>query len=260
VGLGDALRHPPHPSPLRVLHLDIETSPNLGYVWSLWKQNIGLNQLVESGHVLCWAAKWHGERKVHFASDYHDGHDAMIAKAYELVDEADAIVTYNGRAFDLKWLRSEFVLAGLTPPAPHKDVDLLTIVRRQFKFPSNKLEYVAQALLGESKVQHAGFELWTGCMAGNAKAWAQMRAYNRQDVLLTERLYDRLLPWIPNHPHHGLYHEAHLSVCQNCGSKDLERRGYAYTNLGRYQRFRCNGCGAWGRGRHVDRQIGIRAS
>ena len=243
---------------MRILVLDLETAPNLGYVWSLWRQNIGLNQLVESGHVMSFAAKWHGKLKVTFMSDHHDGHDEMIAGAHRLIDEADAVITYNGRSFDLRWLRTEFVLAGMTPPSPHKDIDLYTVVK-QFRVPSNKLEYVAGVLLGEGKVKHSGFDLWTRCLAGDPKAWAEMRRYNVADTVLTEKLYDRLLPYIKNHPHHGLYLDDGASVCQNCGSKRLQQRGWAYTNLGRYKRFKCQECGVFGRGRHVDRNLSIRS-
>lgn len=244
----------------KILTIDIETAPNLAYVWGLWDQNVGINQIEQAGSVICWAAKWRHEKRVEFRSDHHDGHTAMIERAHELMSEADGVVSFNGRNFDMKHLRREFLEQGLGPPAPHKDIDLLLTVRRQFKFPSNKLDYVAQALGLGAKVKHDGFELWRDCMAGDDKAWAQMRKYNIGDVKLTERLYDRILPWIHNHPHYGLYqidasNEA-PNVCQNCGSDRLQRRGWAYTPLGTYQQLRCKGCGKYSRGKrrvnHVD--------
>ena len=37
----------------RLLVLDIETFPNLGYHWGLWQQNIGaMDQLVQPGRML----------------------------------------------------------------------------------------------------------------------------------------------------------------------------------------------------------------
>jgi len=57
----------------RILVLDIETSPNLAWVWGMWDQNVGINQLVESQTVLCFAARWLGEKKVHFHSVHQDG-------------------------------------------------------------------------------------------------------------------------------------------------------------------------------------------
>ena len=122
---------------LKLLTLDLETSPNVGHIWSLWKQNIGLNQLMQSGSVISFAAKWHGNKKVLFYSDHHDGHDVMIQAAHDLISEADAVIHYNGTSFDMPWLHTEFLLAGLTPPKPYKNIDLLLTARKKFRFVSN---------------------------------------------------------------------------------------------------------------------------
>src|SRR5699024_11025709 len=108
---------------LKVLTLDIETRPNLAHVWGLWQQNVGLSQIVERGHFICCVATAYGDNTPIFMSDHHDGHDAMIEGIWRLLDEADAVVTWNGVSFDMKHLRREFVLAGLTPPSPWKDID-----------------------------------------------------------------------------------------------------------------------------------------
>jgi DNA polymerase elongation subunit (family B) len=243
---------------VRALVIDIETSPNLAHVWSLWNQNVSLSQLQQTGQVISFAAKWLGERKVEFWSDFHDGHDAMVARAHELFDEADAIITYNGRRFDVPHLHREFLLAGLTPPSPHKDIDLYQTVKSRFRFASNKLQHVATQLGIGGKVEHEGHGLWVKCMAGDAKAWARFKRYNIQDVHLTEELYDRLLPWISGHPHRGLTDGATGDVCGKCGGSALTRRGYLLTNTGRYQRFQCSGCGAWSRGGRREAGVNVR--
>jgi len=84
---------------LRLLTLDIETSPNLAHVWGLFKQNIGLNQLMESGQVISFAAKWHGDKKVLFYSDHHNGHDVMVQAAHDLLSEADAVDSLQRHQF-----------------------------------------------------------------------------------------------------------------------------------------------------------------
>lgn len=227
---------------MKILTVDIETAPHLGYVWSLWKQNVNLAQLAEVGTVICWAARWHGDKRVLFASDHHDGHDEMLRRIWALYDEADAVVTYNGRSFDNKHLRREWVLAGLTPPASHKDIDLLTVVRKQFKFASSKLDHVVQQLGIGTKVKHPGFELWLKCLAGDPKAWALMKAYNVGDVKLTEALYDRLLPWIESHPNRALYDDDVKGGCPRCGSADYIARGYRMTVVAKYRQYQCKQC------------------
>ncbi len=112
----------------------------------------------------------------------------------------------------------------MAPPAPYKQVDLLLAVRKIAKYPSDKLAYPTQALGPDRKAQHEGFELWTRCMNGDEDAWARMRHYNETDVKITEALYGRLLPWIPNHPSYGAI-TGQDSVCTNCGSSDLRKEG-----------------------------------
>lgn len=230
----------------RILTIDIETSPNLAHVWSLWGQNVSLNQLRESGDILCFAAKWHGEKKVLFYSVHHDGYDAMVRAAHELLTEADIVVTYNGIKYDIPWLNRIFVESGMEPPAPFKQVDLCQVVKRQFKFPSNKLDYVVQRLRLGAKTAHTGHQLWVDVLAGKAKAWALMKKYNIQDVVVTEKLYDKLLAWIPNHPNLGVY-TGEADICPNCGSDDLKREGWAYTAASKFQRHSCRDCGKWSR-------------
>ena len=234
----------------RILILDIETKPNRVFTWGLWDQNIGLSQIIEPGGTICFAAKWYGETKVHFASDHHDGHDEMVAAAWRLMDEADIIVGYNHRSFDVKHLHAEFVRLRLGPPSPHKDVDLLTVARGQFKMPSNKLDFIAQELGVGHKVKHTGFDLWTGCMDGCDKAWRTMKKYNIHDVRLTEELYDRLRPWIKNHPNLNMWRTVRVSGCDKCGSDDLTDSGFKYTQTRAYKQFVCNNCGGYSHATH----------
>lgn len=229
---------------MKVLFLDLETSPNLAYVWGLWDQRVAINQLVESTEVMCFGARWLGEKKVIFKSVHHDGKKEMLDALHQLIEDADALVGWNSQAFDSKHIKREFVENGYLPPSPYKELDLMRVVRSQFKFPSNKLDYVAQKLGVGSKVKHSGFDLWVGCMAGDKKSWAEMKKYQIQDVDLLVDLYDILKPWIKNHPHAGL-HDNVPEGCPNCASRNLEKRGYARTTTVTYQRYQCKDCGKW---------------
>lgn len=227
----------------RVLYVDIETSPNIGHVWSLWNQNIGLAQLMESGRMICFAAKWRGEDEVLFYSEHKDGTGEMLVAAHQLLTEADIVVHFNGRKFDVPWFNTEFVLAGMQPPAPFQTIDLLEIAKKRFRFPSNKLDHLTKVLGLSGKMSNSGHKLWVGCMAGVDEAWAEMESYNRQDVVVLEELHDTFLPWITNHPNMRLYNAP--DGCPNCGSENLSKQGFALTSVSRYQRLKCNDCGGW---------------
>lgn len=232
---------------MKVLLIDIETAPHLATVWGLWQQNVATNQLLETGYVMCFAAAWYDSKTVEFDSVRRSGVKRMLRHAHSLLSKADAVVHYNGTKFDIPTLNKEFVVHGMKPPAPYKQIDLYHVARKTFRFASNKLDFVAQQLGVGSKHRHAGHQLWLDCMRNDDAAWAEMEKYNRQDIALLRAVYDRMLPWINSHPNYGLYDEPGVPVCVNCGSSDLQFRGWARTQVNKYRRFQCNKCGKWSR-------------
>lgn len=241
---------------MKTLVIDIETAPNVAHVWKLWKTDVALNQLVVPGYVLCFAAKWTDEPTFYFARVKHDpatgaptpeSRRAMLDLAHKLLTKADVVVHYNGIAFDIPRLNAEFMEFGFLPPAPFEQVDLLLAIRKRATFASHKLAYVAERLGIGSKVKHEGHMLWRACMAGDPAAWARMQKYNEGDVRLTERLYKRVLPWIPSHPNAGLYVDSEKPCCPTCGSERLQKRGLARTRISLYTRYQCVKCGSWSR-------------
>lgn len=240
---------------MKILLLDIETAPNTAYVWGLFKENIPLARLVETGYVMCWSAKWLGEDKVMFDSVHNNLPDNMLYNIHALLDEADAVIHYNGTRFDIPILNREFLLYGMTPPAPYKQIDLLKVARNQFKFTSNKLDHVAQELGVGKKVEHIGFDLWIRCMNHEEEAWKMMEEYNKHDVVLLEKVYEKLKPWIKGHANHNLYTSVD-GVCPNCGGSKYHKRGFYYSSNRKYQRLKCNGCGTWFRSSKCEKNSG----
>lgn len=234
----------------RVLIFDVETAPLLTWVWRIWDENIGLNQIEKDWHLLSWAAKWLGEKKVMYrdqrnAKNIQD--DKNILKAlWKLLDEADIVVTQNGNSFDIKKLNARFILNGLKPPSSYQSIDTFRIAKSKFGFTSNKLEYMTDKLCKKYKklkhTEYPGFELWAECLKRNRRAWRIMKKYNMWDVLALEELYLVLQPW------HGginfsMYRGENIVRC-NCGSLDVVKNGFNYTPGGRFQRYKCQKCGA----------------
>jgi len=234
---------------VKKLFLDIELAPNLATVWGIWNQNIGINQLHETARMLCFAAKWEGSPKVIFYSEYKHGREKMLEALWELLNEADAVIHYNGRKFDVPHINREFLEDEYLPPDPYQQIDLLKTVKKEFRFVSNKLNHVTQELGIGKKIEHEGHQLWLDCMDGKPKAWAKMEKYNKQDVVLLEELYAWLRPWIKDHPNHALFTDMKKPTCTNCGSTNVVKKGLAHTNTMSYQRYRCNDCGTPLRGR-----------
>jgi DNA polymerase elongation subunit (family B) len=232
---------------LKILLLDIETAPNVVHVWGLWQQNVGINQIMDSGYILCYSAKWYEKDDIVFDSVFQSSPKSMLKGIHKMLDEADAVISYNGIKFDLPTLNKEFLLYGFQPPSPYKQIDLLRTARSQFRFPSNKLDYISQSLGLGNKVHHRGHQLWIDCMNKKPKAWKEMEEYNIQDVVLLEKVYEKLKPWIKNHPNQNLFLDSQRNNCPTCGGTSLQKRGFAITKANKYQRVQCKDCGSWSR-------------
>lgn len=227
-----------------ILTLDIETSPTTVYTFDMKPNWISPDKIIEPSVVMCFAAKWYDENNVQFYSSHHQNREEMVQNAWDLLDRADVLVTFNGVRFDVKHLKREFVLAGLPMPRPWKDVDLYREAKKQWEFESKGLNHLAQRFELGKKEAHEGFDLWRLCLAGDKSAWERMKAYNVQDVVLTEQLYDRMRGWIPNHPHMGAPIGIEDETCNQCGSTNLVLNGTKRAVLMEYSLYRCMDCGA----------------
>ena len=244
----------------KVLLFDLETTPILAWVWGLWKQTVGLPAIVRDSHLLTWSAKWLGDdyvmydsliaHKLYAKEPYNDLH--VTESMWHLLDEADVVVAQNGDKFDVPKINTRFLYHELPPPSPYKTVDTLKIAKASMRLTSNKLDWMAKFLFDESKIK-TDFDLWTGCIRGDKRAWAQMIEYNQKDVTLLENVYLALRPWAKTHPNMGLYIDLQgsMPLCPRCGSSDLSRNGTktSKTMLGRYQQYHCGECGCYPRGR-----------
>lgn len=245
----------------RVLLWDVENSPNLAYVWGKYDQNV--LKFEEEWHLLSVAWKWYGESKVHVLGldDFPEAYkkdptdDYYLAwELHQLLDEADMTIAHNGDSFDRRKSQARFLVHGFDPPSPAQSVDTLKVSRRHFMFNSNKLGDLGETLgLGE-KVDTGGFKLWLGCMAGDPKSWALMKKYNKQDVVLLEQVYEKLLPWMDNHPNMALLSDR-PDVCPKCGSDaGFHARGNRINrNVTKYKAYQCKACGGYCMGRLAEK-------
>jgi hypothetical protein len=243
-----------------VLFVDIETSPNLGYVWGQWDQNV--IEFEKEWILLSVAWCWLGDRETNVVAlpDYpalyelDPTNDFMLAALLrDLFDHADVVVAHNGVEFDTKKSQARMVYHGIEPPSPFKEVDTLKVARSKFKFNSNKLGALCAALGLPHKGDPGGFKTWKGCMVGDPKAWATMKKYNKQDVDILEKLYLRFLPWIKNHPNLAVLGER-PKACPRCGKVGkMQARGWHVYSVTRRRRFQCQACMGYCSARQTER-------
>lgn len=238
----------------KILLYDIETSPNLGYVWGKWEQNV--IEFKNQWELLSVAYKWLGEKKVRCIArpNFKDKTEkSLIEILWKLFDEADIICAHNGDSFDNKKSKAKFLEYGLKPPSNYKSIDTKKIAKSQFNFNSNSLNDLGQLLKLGKKIETGGFQLWLDCMAGKPSAWKKMIAYNKQDVVLLEKVYLKLRAWAPNHPNLTLFRDS--IGCPVCTSKNTIRRGFRIAVRRKTQRFQCNDCGhSFTNGKAVDKE------
>jgi uncharacterized protein YprB with RNaseH-like and TPR domain len=236
------------PSAPRIAYLDIETAPILGTTWQLHDTNV--IWVERDTYILCFAVMWDGAKTVKtfalpdyktYEKDKHNDRE-LVGDLFRVLDAADIIVAHNGDAFDIKKINARLAVHGFKPPSPFKTIDTLKIARRAFKFDSNKLDNISRFLGCGRKIQHSGAHLWRECIKGSDKSWVAMRKYNAQDVRLLHSVYQRLKPWAKI-PDLRVYSGAH--GCPTCLSSNVQRRGVSIARTRRYQRYHCQGCGAW---------------
>ena len=262
---GTVIRHPSGPTnpkylsadnrtradkKIRVLLLDIETSPMEVFAWRLFKQTVLPHSIIKDWAMLSWAAKWLCESKVMSARATKRGaverdDRKMCEKLWPLLEEADIVIAHNGIKFDIKKINTRFIVNGLKPPSPYMVIDTLKEARRHFAFSSNKLDYINETLGLQRKLE-TDFDLWRGCVNGDLRAIMAMEEYNRSDVTALEELYFMLRPWMKSHPNLGTFMDGTGTVCPACGGTNLTECGEYHTPCGKYTAFRCE-CGAIGR-------------
>ena len=238
---------------VKILLVDVELSPTVAHVWSLWKQNVGLNQIQADWRIMSAAWKFLGDAEIGYIETRSEDDYLLCKSLHTLLDEADFVVAHNLKKFDLPKINSRLIYHGFDPYSPVKMVDTLEIAKKKFGFSSNKLEYLAEYLGVTPKLKHqrfAGHKLWSECLKGNTEAWEEMREYNIGDIETLEGVYIKLRPWAGFlHPSVAPYEDkvSDRDVCPKCGSHHIQYRGWATTNQNRFAKFKCNSCGSWSR-------------
>lgn len=237
--------------PPKILILDIETLPIEALVFDVWKQNIYMEQVERDWSILCYSAKWLFDKNVfgavvtaEEAKEHRD--DSIIESVWELLNEADMVVTHNGDNFDLKRLNARFFVHGMPKPMFYKSIDTKTIAVKEMGLTYNKLDWIA-GILGVGRKIETGFRWWKECHNGNQKYLDLMLKYNKWDVKLEEDVYLRLRPWITSHPNVSLFAiNSDVAHCPACGGLDLHWNGKYQAPVTLYKAFRCQDCGAIG--------------
>jgi len=242
---------------LNILLWDIETLPYISMHWGMWKQNINPGQIIKDVSIICISYKWLGEEETHtlsigdnpalFAEDPYAGAGAVVDKFLDVLDVADFCIAHNGDKFDYRILKATAVMNDLRTFRVRK-VDTLKMAKSAGMFPEgNKLDSLAKVLGIEQKYK-TNFGMWSDiALKSSTEALDKMERYCEQDVRVLEQVFLRLWP----HAEVGLPNISTMFggtiddiECDKCGSDNVVKNGTYMKNVLRYQRFRCQSCGA----------------
>jgi len=228
-----------------VIFFDIETTPVEYYKWQ-FDRNPYINpaSIKKDWYIIsaCW--KVHGGASVSSVAISKPGDDYNVVKTLrEALIKADIIIGHCIDRFDIPNLNTRLIYHGLPPLPDLVTVDTKKMAKKVFGFTSNKLDYLAK-FLGVGEKIETEYQLWLDVMNGSKTALAKMVKYNRHDVVINELVYDKLLPYMRNHPHMGAMSGKDKNCsCPNCGSTNVKRNGIKYTAAGvKKQEIQCNEC------------------
>ena len=234
----------------KILIYDIETMANLAYVWGKYEQDVVAYE--KEWYMLTFAWKWLGKKQTHVLSlpDFKtwkkdkQNDKELVHELWKLFDEADIVIAHNGNSFDQKKSNARFIAHGFAQPQPYQQIDTKLVAKRYFNFNSNKLDDLGNYLGIGRKINTGGFDLWLGCASGDMKAWNKMCRYNKQDVILLEKVYLKLRGWDTKHPNLSLFSE-NRNICRNCSSTNLYKHGFKRVKAGFRQQLHCIDCGSF---------------
>jgi len=235
----------------KIMIWDIETSLSIMASFGIWGVNIPITNILQNWNLISGAWKWHGQKKIHAVSiidnmkefrkdptnDYH-----VVKALRDAIEEADIIVAHNGDKFDIKKLNTRILYHGLEPLGKKVSIDTLKVAKKEFSFTSNRLDYIAKylGLSGKLPTSHG---MWMKALQGDVNAIKEMVIYNKEDVVVLENVYLKLLPYMTNHPNRFLFIEGETrKACPTCGSEHTIKHGFYYTASSKFQKRRCMDC------------------
>jgi len=205
------------------LYFDIETSCNVVLSWNVGRKiNIDYSNIIKERAIICICYKWEDDSKVYGLTwDENQDDKLMLEEFVKIANEADELIGHNGDKFDLTWIRTRCVYHQIPMFPKYVTIDTLKIARSQFRFNSNRLDYIAKYLGIGHKIK-TDFKLWKDVFLNkDKKALDYMVKYCKMDVSLLEKVHKKLSVHIAAKTHYGVIFGQDRGTCPECGSDEI---------------------------------------
>lgn len=237
----------------RIVLFDLETLPDFEEAMKYWvglSSYPGLTLKANITSICCAGWKVYGENPVscinawdfpEWLDDVND--DLKLVKAIASVLEgADCVVTHNGKRFDWKFLQTRLLIHKLPPLPKILHVDTCSVAKSNLLLFNNRLNTLGDSLTSEQKMEHEGWKLWVKTRDRDPAAMKTMEEYCKQDVLLLEKVFTRLKPFVKEIPNFNIFRDLDREGCPNCESLEIVKGGLRYERNGVMQRWSCKKC------------------
>ena len=207
------------------LFYDIETSFCQGHFWRPGhSQNILPHQITDYAKIISIHWKWEGDKKV---KHLHWGLDEqcdkkILEKFIPLMDQADEIITHNGKRFDTPWIRTRALFHKIPMRHTYNEVDTYKACKKYLNLPSNSLKEVCKYYGLEAKKDAGGIQTWIDVIYKKSpKALEHLLYYGDGDIDSLEAVFNKLLPYIKPNLHYGKLRGGEKFCCPECGTNEI---------------------------------------
>lgn len=239
----------------KILLLDLET--------------FGFDFKADKGFILCGSYKWLSggpDAKVHTIvreniSNNMWNDKTVCRKLGDIVNQADMLVTHNGKRFDVPFLNTRLLKHGLSPMAPVPHFDTCEVIWKRLKM-RGRLESAQKFFGFKHSKTDLNLETWAKAGTGNTVALNYVVKHCEADIRVLEETYLKLRPLGFKHPNVAVL-KGDNRVCPICGKHNTsQQRGIRVGQVNSAIRFHCTkdlgGCGTWYSGRYQSTGIKVR--
>ncbi len=229
-------------NPSKIMIYDIETSRAEAKVWWTGKQYVSHKQIIKEPSIITIAYKWLGEDEVTTLTwDNNHSDETMVAEFVKQYNKADMVVGFNNDNFDNRWVNARAMKYNLEINTFVRSLDLYKQEKRLFRMLGYSMDYSSLFAKVERKKSHEGILMWDMIEDGSSEEQLEylqkMLDYNIGDIITTEELYIRLIPYLRHKIHVGVLNGEGKWTCPNTGSKNVSLWKTTITPSGTVQRI-----------------------
>lgn len=237
----------------KILLFDIESLPDLKELFKVIP-NLGdypgLTLKASINSVICFGYKWLNDPKTHVINAWDfkpwskdvNSDKSLLMAAYDVIKEADVLVTHNGKRFDHKFIQTRLLKYDLPPLPKMMHIDTCAVAKSNLLMFNNRLNTLSKFMTSEEKLENGGWDLWAKVLNRHEPSMRLMSKYCAQDVVTLEAVFKKLRPFIKL-PNYNMYKDHEKEACPNCGSTKVRSHGRLVRSNHISHRQLCISCG-----------------